>query len=173
MLRMPRIASTIAVVLASLAMTTTAMAAGPQGPKLVPFHATAAGTYQAQVLPPNVIITATAEGQATHLGRFEVIIRNTVTGLPTPAPGCVTSSTEIFTATLVAANGDTITLEGTGTGCQTPPTVAVVDVATVTGGTGRFEGASGSVTVTTAVNQTDRTEVVTFEGTLSTPGSTK
>lgn len=173
MLRMPRIAATIALVFASLAITTTSVAAKPQGAHMVPFHAIAAGTYGVQVRPPNVIISATAEGHATHLGRFEASIRNTVTPLPSPAPGCVTSTTETFTATLTAANGDTITLEGTGTGCQTPPTVAVVDTVTVTGGTGRFEGASGSMTVTTAVDQANRTEVVAFDGLLSTPGSIK
>ena len=68
--------------------------------------------------------------------------------------------------------GVAITLEGTGYGCQTSPTtVAVVDTVTVTGGTGRFEGASRSLTVRTAVDQPSGTETFTIDGTLSTPGS--
>jgi hypothetical protein len=166
-----RSAVACAVALSALAVTTSAVAAEREGPKLVPFRATAAGTYQVQPPPPNVVITATGVGQATHLGRFEFAIRNTVTPVATPAPGCVISSTEIFTATLTAANGDTISLVGTGTSCQNPPAVEIVDVATVTGGTGRFEGATGSVTVTTTANQTARTEVVRFHGAISVPGA--
>lgn len=160
-----------AIVLTALVATTNAVAAERQDPKLVPFRATATGTYQVQPPPPNVVITATGAGRATHLGRFEFLIRNTVTPVATPAPGCVISSTEIFTATLTAANGDTISLVGTGTSCQNPPAVDIVDVATVTGGTGRFEGATGSVTVTTTANQTARTEVVRFDGVISVRGA--
>ena len=156
-----------AIVFVALVATTSPVAADRHGPKLVPFRATAAGTYQVRPPPPNVVITATGVGQATHLGRFEFLIRNTVTPVATPAPGCVTSSTEIFTATLTAANGDTISLVGTGTSCQNPPAVEIVDVATVTGGTGRFDGATGSVIVKTTANQTARTEVVRFDGAIS------
>jgi hypothetical protein len=167
MLGYTRSAVACAVVLTALVVTTTAGAAERQGPKLVPFRATAAGTYQVQPPPPNVVITATGVGRATHLGRFDFLIRNTVTPVATPAPGCIISSTETFTATLTAANGDTISLVGTGTSCQNPPTVGIVDVATVTGGTGRFEGATGSVTVTTTANQTARTEVIRFDGAIA------
>lgn len=41
----------------------------------------------------------------------------------------------------------------------------------MTGGTGRFEGASGELTVLSAVDQQSRTVAITFEGTLSSPGS--
>ena len=171
MLGHTRIVAVCAIGLTALVVMPNAGAAERQGPRLVPFRATAAGTYQVQPPPPNVVITATGVGQATHLGRFDFLIRNTVTPVATPAPGCVISSTETFTATLTAANGDTISLVGTGTSCQNPPTVHIVDVATVTGGTGRFEGATGSVTVTTTANQTARTEVVRFDGAISVAGA--
>ena len=170
MLGNTRRGAALALLSTCLVVTAPAAAGERKEPKLVPFRGTAAGTYEVQPPPPNVIITATGVGQATHLGRFSFLIRNTVTPVATPRPGCVTSTTETFTATLTAANGDTLTLVGTGTGCQNPPTVAVVDTATVTGGTGRFEGATGDVTVTTAVNQTARTEVLRLEGAISTPG---
>nr|MDQ3569330.1 hypothetical protein [Actinomycetota bacterium] len=136
---------------------------------------TYAGTYRAEVVPPNVIITGTAEGQASHLGRSTATFSIAVSLARTDVPNCPTpGTTEIYTATLTAANGDTITLEGTGYGCQTSPTtLAVVDTVTVTGGTGRFEGASGSLTVQTAVDQPSGTETFTVDGTLSTPGSIK
>lgn len=160
-----------AIVLAALVTTTNPAAAERQEPKLVPFRATAAGTYQVQPPPPSVVITATGVGVATHLGRFEFLIRNTVTPVANPAPGCAISSTESFTATLTASNGDTMSLVGTGTGCQNPPAVDIIDVATVTGGTGRFDGATGSVTVTTTADQTTRTEVVRFDGVISVRGA--
>ena len=76
--------------------------------------------------------------------------------------------------TITAANGDTITLAGTGTSCPTSPTTAdVTDTATVTGGTGRFAGASGTITVRATVDRAAPSASVTYVGTLSTPGSIK
>lgn len=158
----------------SLAAATPVMAEQPDEPRLVPFKASYSGTYQAQVVPPHVIITDTGgKGHATHLGSFELTNRILVDLVRGPVGGCpVPGSTEVFTATLTAANGDAIMLEGTGHGCQTSPTtVSVVDTVEVTGGTGRFEGATGSITVRTAVNQAAGSEVIEFEGVISRPGS--
>ncbi|HEX6507678.1 MAG TPA: hypothetical protein VF221_08615, partial [Chloroflexota bacterium] len=59
-----------------------------------------------------------------------------------------------------------------GINCSTGPTsVTAVDSYVVTGGTGRFSGASGSGTNTASINLASTTAVVTFEGTLSSPGS--
>ena len=176
MSRLPRSMLAAGTAVASLLIIAPSGAVASQGPKLVPFHGTYAGSYRAQVAPPNVIITATGGvGHATHLGRFELTNVITVGLQRGPVPNCpVPGTTEVYTATLTAANGDTITLEGTGTGCQTSPTtVAVVDTVTITGGTGRFEGASGDLTVTSAVDQAERTVVISFDGTMSSPGSTK
>lgn len=176
MSRLPRTMLAAGATVASLLIVPPSGAVASQGPKLVPFHGTYAGTYQAQVVPPNLIITATGGvGHATHLGRFE--LTNVITGglVRGPVPNCpVPGTTEVYTATLTAANGDTITLEGTGTGCPTSPTtVAVVDAVTITGGTGRFEGASGYLTVTSAVDQPTRTVVISFDGAMSSPGSSE
>lgn len=173
MLRLTRIAFTAAFSTVAIVVGAPAMAAQPSGPKLVPFHATYTGTYQAAVVPPNVIITATAEGHASHLGRSTANVSIAVSLARTDVPNCpVPGTTEVYTATITAANGDTITLVGTGYGCQTSPTtVSVVDEITVTGGTGRFEGASGSLIGRTAVDQPSGTESFTLDGTLSTPGS--
>jgi len=158
----------------SLAAATPVMADQPAGPKMVPFSASYSGTYQAQVVPPHVIITGTGgKGHATHLGNFELANKILVNLVRGPVEGCpVPGTTEAFTATLTAANGDTIVLEGTGHGCQTSPTtVSVVDTVQVTGGTGRFEGATGSITVRTAVDQAARSAVIHFDGVISRPGS--
>ena len=81
--------------------------------------------------PTGVAITATGEGEATHLGRFtreESILLN-------PATGTVTG-TIIFTA----SDGSELYCDFAG-GFTGPTTV--VGTYTFTGGTGRFEGASG------------------------------
>ena len=54
-------------------------------------------------------------------------------------------TTASFTATVVAANGDTLTTSGTNV--LTGPTT-FTNFQTITGGTGRFAGASGSFTDT-------------------------
>lgn len=141
-------------------------------PHLVPFRGTISGNYTAQVIPPLVIITARGDGgHATHLGRFEMSGRVTVGLLPGPVPNCpIPGTTEVFTATLTAANGDMLMLEGTGTGCQTSATtVEVIDHVSVSNGTGRFEGATGLITVRTSADQSTSTQVVQLEGVISTP----
>ena len=52
------------------------------------------------------------------------------------------------TLELVAANGDKIFATFTGLGTFINPTTAsVVEIATITGGTGRFAGATGTFTI--------------------------
>jgi hypothetical protein len=85
-------------------------------------------------------LTADGEGVATHLGKFTTSLKGTVTITPTGVFGNGTQ-------TVVAANGDELT--GTYT-LSTPGAPAVAHtttiVTTVTGGTGRFSDASGTLT---------------------------
>ena len=50
---------------------------------------------------------------------------------------------------------------------QTALTLDVVESATITGGTGRFAGATGTYTANCVVNQGAGTSTGTFEGTIS------
>ena len=82
----------------------------------------------------------TAEGTATHLGRFtgnvtaEVNPDNTATG----------------TFTFTAANGDQLSGTFVGEGVFIPPNTArITEVATIENGTGRFAGATGTFTMVT------------------------
>lgn len=171
MLRTRRIPPVVLVAGLSLVAAVPVAWADPVDPHLVPFRGTISGSYTAQVIPPNVIITASGdEGHATHLGRFEMTGRVTVGLVRGPVPNCpIPGTTEVFTATLTAANGDMLMLEGTGTGCQTSPTtVEVIDHVSVSDGTGRFEDASGLITVRTAVDQSTSTQVVQLDGAIST-----
>jgi hypothetical protein len=130
----------------------------------VPFHGRYKGVDTGTPLaPPFASATVEAEGVATHLGRLEftqVVAVNTATG--------VGSGTFLLTA----ANGDTVfgTLGGQAT--FTPPNVlSIVEIATITGGTGRFAGATGGFTVARLKNTATGATIASFEGTISSPGS--
>jgi hypothetical protein len=81
--------------------------------------------------------TGEAKGVSGHLGNYTVHLEGT--GAPTPEANFFGSGT----ATAVAANGDEFT--GTVTVTTTGPTTTVV--VKVTGGTGRFADASGTLTI--------------------------
>jgi hypothetical protein len=74
---------------------------------------------------------------------------------------------------IVAASGDEIHAKFTGqsSATSTPDVRRVVGTASITGGTGRFAGASGSFTVDRLFNAAMNTTVGTFDGTISTPGA--
>jgi hypothetical protein len=73
------------------------------------------------------------------------------------------------TYTIVAANGDKLVANGSGTGDSGPP-ITSTSTNTIVGGTGRFAGASGSFTVTaisTSVSTIGSIRTVTQTGTLN------
>lgn len=82
-------------------------------------------------------------GIASHAGAVTSTFNGTLT--------FTSPSTFTFTgpATLVAANGDELFGDLSGTGTLTPSGSVLVHELTVTGGTGRFEDASGTLTGTT------------------------
>jgi hypothetical protein len=69
-------------------------------------------------------------------------------------------------ATFVAADGSTLSAEGTGQGTttSTPGVISIVETLTITGGTGRFEGASGNITIRRLVNRATFESSGTIEG---------
>ena len=110
--------------------------------------------------PPSTSFTAhlLASGNATHLGRFTMDYTHRVTGL-----------NGIGAATFTAANGDTLTTtaEGMATPASSPTAFTVVENHTITGGTGRFAGASGSFILTRSVDFADPYTAGSFEGSLT------
>ena len=75
------------------------------------------------------------------------------------------------TFTFTAANGDTLTADFTGQAQTGAPIIPIVEDATITGGTGRFAGASGSFIVHRSFDSVGGTTTGSFEGTISSPGS--
>jgi hypothetical protein len=83
-------------------------------------------------------------GHATHLGRFALSADFTVTRATGNATG---------TATWTAANGDEIVASVVGHGdILVFPTVTIAETHTITGGTGRFANASGTIRISRSAN---------------------
>jgi len=125
------------------------------------------GTDQAGILQA----AGSGTGTASHIGQFRYLIQATVN--PTG------NSQGAFL--LVFSNGDLIygSLAGQGdTPPPPPPALAhITEQLTITGGTGRFQGASGTVTFNRLVDTSTfpfyDSYSGTLTGTISTPGSSK
>jgi hypothetical protein len=105
-----------------------------------------------------------ATGNATHLGHFTLDVPHVVNPV---------TRTAIGSYQFTAANGDTLTAEFTGRSMPTdmPGVLYIEEMATITGGTGRFEGATGSFTVERLFDTVAGTTIGSFEGTISSHGS--
>ena len=112
--------------------------------------------------PPFVSVLVNATGNATHLGRFRLAIPHTVNTATRTAAGSYH---------FVAANGDTLSADFTGQASPTatPGVLSIVETATITGGTGRFAGATGSFTSERWYDTIAGTTIGSFEGTISRP----
>jgi hypothetical protein len=119
------------------------------------------GTLQATEIVDGALRHLVGTGQATHLGRFTLTSEFTVTSPPPSASG---------TATWTAANGDEIFTTLVGQGVVTFPVLAVVETHTITGGSGRFAGTSGSIIVDRAINLQTLMSTASITGTISLAG---
>jgi hypothetical protein len=135
------------------------VAAGTQ----VPFKGSLSGTVTVTPLsPPIASVLIEATGNAAQLGRFTLEIPHTVNQAIRVGEG---------TYEFTAANGDTLTADFTGTATLVAPGVlSTSETATITGGTGRFEGATGSFTAERTFFVATGTTTGSFEGTISSPG---
>ena len=106
----------------------------------VPFKAFYAGVPVAEFtpgFPPYLDQTFEFDGQATHLGLSHM----SATGKTSMFP----PMNQFGDITFIAANGDTLTVHYTGNGQVVAPGVVTFGGEyQITGGSGRFEGATGS-----------------------------
>jgi hypothetical protein len=123
--------------------------------------------YEGTFTPPTVVslqplvvfTTDQLAGEGSHLGRFTAQYPHEVN---------FDAGTFSGTATFTAANGDLLWMQLGGTGFPISATTFAVNfVGTITGGTGRFEGASGSVTGTGRVDLAALGVKATLEGTIN------
>jgi hypothetical protein len=137
-------------------------------PKMVPFKGRL--TYQSTAPVPlercasgEIGMSLTKAGNATHLGRFTVAASQCLD----PATGAITKGEAVFTA----ANGDQVFATQSGRVTGSPPVFAFELDYTVTGGTGRFAGASGSIHATGDFDVRTGGGTASLEGVISSPGS--
>jgi hypothetical protein len=157
-------AETLAGVTSVSSAVNAGAAASKTTPPEVPFRGTFVGhlTASTPIDPPLLSNLIEASGQSSQLGRFALEIPHVVNATTREAMGSYE-----FTA----ANGDGLTATFTGLGTVVAPgVVSVLDTATVTGGTGRFEDATGSFTVERIFTFATGEVTGAFEGTI-TPAS--
>jgi hypothetical protein len=121
-----------------------------------PFKGTVNAEETVVPSPPTASLTRDGTGTATYLGRYTEHIVMTI-NLP------MLSSTG--TATFTAANGDTLTATVAGQATRTSlTTLSIVEVYTITGGTGRFADATGNFALHSTVDQTTGVSSGMFSG---------
>ena len=156
----------LTAVLAALTLSGTATAGKP----LVPFKGQSTGVITTLGFDPELgVVSLRSEGQgdATHLGRF------TVTG-EVSAYVFTPTGVVIGNSIYVTANGDKLFVHLVGSGGPDP--LHGIGTFTITGGTGRFRGASGSYQqiITFAAPPAETPVVaysdVLYNGTISYPG---
>ena len=118
------------------------------------------GTYSAvetnQLVFPILSVNREGTGTATYLGKYTEHATFQVNVLTLSGTG---------PATFTAANGDTLFTSGVGQATPISPTVvSIVEVYTVTGGTGRFADATGTFTLVRTLDQTTGVSTGTFSG---------
>jgi hypothetical protein len=130
----------------------------------VPFKGSFAGDVTVAGAPPILSVLVEGAGTATHLGRFTVDIPHFVD---------VRTRTAIGTYEFTAANGDKVYAAFTGiaTPTATPGVLYIEETATITGGTGRFAGATGGFSVERWYDTVAGTSVASFDGTISSTGN--
>ena len=153
-IRYPLFVGLVAAFAVSLASVVSAVAAE------TPFKGTANAVETSVVAFPIATVTRDGTGTATHLGKYTSHASLQVNVLTFRGTGV---------ATFTAANGDTLTttVVGQGTPNTVPPTVlSIVEVFTITGGTGRFAGATGSFTLNNTLDVITHVSSGTFSGVI-------
>ena len=128
----------------------------------LPFKGTIESTETYVTISPMMSVTASGSGNATQLGQFTVHYEREVNLLDLSGSG---------SAYFTGITGDSIQAEGIGQAVpnRTPDMFNVVEIYTITGGTGRFTGASGTITVKRLISITTGAAASTFEGYILMP----
>ena len=152
--------STVIALLLLIVLASTTFAAPVATEKLLTGSFEATETHEVGL--GIMFVDATGVGNATHLGLFTYDLEAAVS-LP--------SLSATASAALIAANGDMIFGEGVGQGTptSTPGLISIVETYTITGGTGRFAGATGSFTVERLLDRATLVSSGTISGSIVLP----
>ena len=145
-----------------LAVIALAIAAPTSAGSLIPMKAKDTGSATIVGATGPILHTAdTGSGEAAHLGRYTLAASEDINALT----GAVTNGS----FTMTAANGDTVS--GTYSGQALPGLVGYVVSGPITGGTGRFAGATGFLVWHGTVDPAALTFADEITGTISSVGS--
>jgi hypothetical protein len=151
----------ISCALITIVLVSAAFAISAVAQQQLPFKGTLSGVETDQFEPPNTLaVNGTGSGNATHLGLFTVEYEVTVDLATGAGPAA---------AHFVSANGDSLFCEGYGQGTDsgTPGVAMIVESYIITGGTGRFAGATGAFTVERVVELATGVTFGRFEGDIA------
>ena len=132
------LAMTTRLFIASVIFASSLFSQNPAKHPGTPFKGTMEGLETVtRTEDPFVFFVLTGRGNATHLGSFT---------LYAPHVADLAAAVGMGKFELTAANGDTVTATFTGAATPIPNSqeVTIVEYAVITGGTGRFAGATGT-----------------------------
>jgi hypothetical protein len=123
-----------------------------------PFKGRVNAVETGTVVFPTRFVNREGTGNATHLGTYTQHV-TMVINIPTLS--------SMGAAVFTAANGDTLLATVAGQATRTSPTtLSIVEVYTITGGTGRFADATGAFTLESTLDQTTGVSSGTFSGAI-------
>ena len=156
------LASIVIALLLIIVLMSTTFAAPAGGVRELPLRGSIEAVESYAVNFPIMSVTASGSGNASQLGRFSVRYAVDVN---------LVTIAGIGSAQFVAANGDSIYANGTGQATETgtPGVFSIVENYTITGGTGRFAGASGTITLDRVVDTNTGATSGTISGTILLP----
>ena len=154
--------STMLALLLVMALAGTTFAAPIQATKEWHLKGSLASVETYTVNFPIMSVTASGSGYATQLGRFTVSYEVEVNLLTIAGVG---------SAQFVAANGDRLFAEGVGQATETgtPGVFNIIENYTITGGTGRFAGSTGGITLDRVVDTNTGITSGTMAGNIVVP----
>ena len=123
----------------------------------IPFKGSLQSNESYSTIFPTLFVTATGSGEATLLGQITIHYQTKVNLSDLSQSGSVS---------FAGIYGDSLLAKGFGQAIEdrTPGLFGVVEIYTITGGTGRFARASGSLTLRRRVSVTTGTSSGSFEG---------
>jgi hypothetical protein len=150
--------------LARTGFAAPAVTPGPTKTTRIPFSGTLQSNESYKTIFPTMFVTAKGSGEAALLGQITVNYQTEVNLSDLSQSGSVS---------LAGIDGDSLLAAGVGQAIEdgAPGMFSVVENYTITGGTGRFGGASGTLTLKRRVNAEAGLTSGSFEGYIVLPAN--
>lgn len=128
----------------------------------LPIKGTAQSSESYVTVFPTMSVTARGNGEASQLGKFNINYHTEINLLDLSL---------VESVRFEGTNGDSLNIEAIGqtTEDRTPGMLKLVAIYTITGGTGKFARASGTITMNRLVSVTTGATASTFEGYILVP----